>query len=385
MARRRYPGTKSMFTKDPDALPFFSIHPKTIVGTIIRVFMCVFALVCMLLMVLATKGIMFQWITYIRPLAVMVIAGCTALLVLLALYKRMPNTFLKILVPGVLLMLAVSMFTALYSMVSHICSLELAPEAAMNVNGTKLVLMRQCAEPEQITDENGQTGYVGRIDAYKYTVRVPEAAEGVSYTIDGEILVPVSGSWDIAEEWVDEDTFRLSIDKDETGAATGEILVRFSKGETTPASEPATTDMSMRNGSKPYVSPAGTHQVYLYRQSSYIEQVTDSVYMLDTVAFPRVYSIYPRTMLFFIRSDVRVDGVLELDSYVEMPDLRVTVADDDVITIEPAEETEGVHGSVTIYLNEKAAALSAAPDEATPAEATHSEATPAAATAGQTE
>ena len=32
MARRRYPGAKSMFAKDPDALPFFSLHPKTIVG-----------------------------------------------------------------------------------------------------------------------------------------------------------------------------------------------------------------------------------------------------------------------------------------------------------------------------------------------------------------
>ena len=106
MARRRYPGAKSMFAKDPDALPFFSLHPKTIVGTIIRIFMCVFTLVCMLLMVLAAKGIAFQWIAYVRPLAVMVIVGCTALLILLALFKRMPSTFLKVLVPGVLLMLA---------------------------------------------------------------------------------------------------------------------------------------------------------------------------------------------------------------------------------------------------------------------------------------
>lgn len=370
MARRRYPGARSMFAKDPDVLPFFSLHPKTIVGTIIRIFMCVFTLVCMLLMVLAAKGIAFQWIAYVRPLAVMVIAGGTALLILLALFKRMPSTFLKILVPGVLLLLAISVFTALYSMVSYICSLELAPEAAMNVNGHQLVIMRQCAQPEQKTDENGQTGYAAHIDAYRYTVRVPEAVEGVSYTIDGEILVPVNGNWSIAEEWVDEDTFRLYIDRDETGVATGEITVRFSKGETTPASEPAASDMSMRNGNKPYVSPAATHQVYLYRSQSYIEQLTDSLYALDTLAFPRVYCVYPRTMLFFVRTDVRVDGTLELDSYVKMPDLRVTMNESDsIITIEPAEETEGVRGSITVYLNEKAPALSltASPDEATPA------------------
>ena len=35
----------------------------------------------------------------------------------------------------------------------------------MNVNGHPLVIMRQCAQPEQKTDENGQTGYVGHIDA----------------------------------------------------------------------------------------------------------------------------------------------------------------------------------------------------------------------------
>ena len=384
MARRRYPGAKSMFAKDPDALPFFSLHPKTIVGTIIRIFMCVFTLVCMLLMVLAAKGIAFQWIAYVRPLAIMVIVGCTALLILLALFKRMPSTFLKVLVPGVLLMLAISVFTALYSMVSHVCSLELAPEAAMNVNGHPLVIMRQCAQPEQKTDENGQTGYVGHIEAYKYTVRVPEAIEGVSYAIDGEILVPVSGTWNIAEEWVDEDTFHLYIDKDETGVATGEITVRFSKGETTPASEPAASDMSMRNGNKPYVSPAATHQVYLYRSQSYIEQLTDSIYLLDTQAFPRVYCVYPRTMLFFVRTDVRVDGRLELDAYVKMPDLRVTMNEsENVIKIEPAEETEGVRGSITVYLNEKASALSATPDEATPGEATPNEAAPA--TAGQAE
>ena len=339
MARRRYPGAKSMFAKDPDALPFFSLHPKTIVGTIIRIFMCVFTLVCMLLMVLAAKGIAFQWIAYVRPLAVMVIVGCAALLILLALFKRMPSTFL---------------------------------------------IMRQCAQPEQKTDENGHTGYVGHIEAYKYTVRVPEAVEGVSYAIDGEILVPVSGTWNIAEEWVDEDTFHLYIDKDETGVATGEITVRFSKGETTPASEPAASDMSMRNGNKPYVSPAATHQVYLYRSQSYIEQLTDSIYLLDTQAFPRVYCVYPRTMLFFVRTDVRVDGRLELDAYVKMPDLRVTMNEsENVIKIEPAEETEGVRGSITVYLNEKASALSATPDEATPGEATSKEATPA--TAGQAE
>lgn len=379
MARRRYPGAKSMFAKDPDTLPFFSLHPKTIVGTIIRIFMCVFTLVCMLLMVLATKGFMFQWIAYIRPLAVMVIVGCTALLIILSLFKRMPNTFLKVLVPGILLMLVISMFTALYSMVSHICSLELAPEAAMKVNGRTLMLMRQSAMPEEITDENGQTGYVGRIDAYRYTVRVPKATEGISYTVDGEILVPVNGSWNITDEWVDENTFRLYIDKDETGVASGEITVRFSEGETTPASEPATADMSMRNNNKPFISPAATHQVYLYRSQDYIEQLTDSIYMLDTQAFPRVYTAYPRTMLFFVRTDVRVDGALELDSYVKLPDLRVSPTDD-VIHIEPVEETEGVRGSITVYLNEKAPALSATPDEAT-----LDETTPAAATAGQTE
>lgn len=75
-------------------------------------------------------------------------------------------------------------------------------------------------------------------------------------------------------------------------------------------------------------------------------------------------------MLFFVRTDVRVDGTLELDSYVKMPDLRVTMNESDsIITIEPAEETEGVRGSITVYLNEKAPALSltASPDEATPA------------------
>ena len=89
-------------------------------------------------------------------------------------------------------------------------------------------------------------------------------------------------------------------------------------------------------------------------------------------------------MLFFVRTDVRVDGRLELDAYVKMPDLRVTMNESkNVIKIEPAEETEGVRGSITVYLNEKASALSATPDEATPGEATSKEATPA--TAGQAE
>ena len=53
------------------------------------------------------------------------------------------------------------------------------------------------------------------------------------------------------------------------------------------------------------------------------------------------------------------------------------------LLFQPAEETEGVRGSITVYLNEKASALSATPDEATPGEATSKEATPA--TAGQAE
>ena len=53
------------------------------------------------------------------------------------------------------------------------------------------------------------------------------------------------------------------------------------------------------------------------------------------------------------------------------------------LMFQPAEETEGVRGSITVYLNEKASALSATPDEATPGEATSKEATPA--TAGQAE
>lgn len=345
----------SLFKKDPDVLPFFSIHPKTKVGTIIRIAISVFCMFALLFAFLMKKGIMFIWfqkysyLLYLVPLAGIVLLAC------LALFKRMKTTFMKIGLPGVILFVGFAVFMTFGSMMSYTTNLSLIPQSGLENDGHKVILMRACAEPdgtEYVMSENGVEipRYPVSVDAYIYTVRVPEAVNGMSYTIEGEIKVPSTENtqFEVKEEWLDDNTLRVYLSKDTSGAGSGEIKVTFTEGETTPASPEGTADQIFRNSFE-----KNGKKVNLYRENGKIHSTVNSYLYMAEEDFKQILIAYPRTMGVFAKINTRVDGFIEIEPHGKMNAIYWEWIEEGAIAkLSPSDDSTGVTGSITIYFNE---------------------------------
>ena len=89
----------NLFKKDENVLPFFSVHPRTKIGTILRISLTVFMLVCALLTFIAGKtgytlAKYWDWqlLVYFIPIALIFA------LIVLAIYKRLKTPIQKIIV-----------------------------------------------------------------------------------------------------------------------------------------------------------------------------------------------------------------------------------------------------------------------------------------------
>lgn len=368
----------AMFQKDPDVLPFFSIHPKTKAGMILRIALSVFCMLALVITFLASRGIMLIWyqklsfLLYIVPLVGLI------LLIALALYKRMKTSFTKIAVPGLILFFASAIVMTLGSMMSFTSDFALVPKMLMENDGHTVVLMRACAEPDGTVTETDEEGYeVTRfpivVDAYRYTVRVPETHEGYTYDITGEILIPADESieFEIKEEWTDADTLRLYIAKDTSEMGIGEIVVSFKEGETKPAGDEMPDSEIYRNSFE-----NGGHKVSLYRGAGQIQTTVNSPYMMSEEDFIQVFFAYPRTMYAFAKINTRTEGNIYVEPKGSLEAINWEwLEEDKVARLTPSETSTGATGSITIYFDEtvdpKAAdeVKDAETDAASPAEA----------------
>ncbi len=345
----------SLFEKDPDVLPFFSIHPKTKLGTIIRVAMSIFCMFALIFAFLMKKGIMFMWFQKYSYLLYLVPMAGIVLLVCLALFKRMKTPFMKIGLPGVILFIAFAVFMTFGGMMSYMTNFSLVPKIPIENDGKKVVLMRACAEPdgtEYIINENGveMPKYPVSIDAYIYTVRVPEAVEGMSYTIEGEIKVPSDErtQFEVKEEWLDDNTLRVYLAKDTSGAGEGEIKVVFTEGETTPASENPTDKQIYRNSFE-----KNGKKVNLYRENGKIYSTVDSYLSMTEEDFNQFIFAYPRMMGVFVKLNTKTEGAIEIKPHGVLNAINWEWIEEGAIAkLSPSEDSTDVTGSITIYFNE---------------------------------
>ena len=343
----------TMFAKDPDVLPFFSIHPKTKVGSILRGAMFVFLLLALIVTVLASKGIMFIYLYSLSYLIYIVPAFFVSSLVILALFKRMKTTFAKVMVPGVLAFFILSVLITLYTTMSGYYRLSITPKMTHKVDGHSIVFMRACDSlPGETEDEDGNPVIRYRQKTQRFTARVPEQIEGVSFSIEGEISIPEGAQFAIEPEWTNENEMRFYISKDSSGQGKGEIRVTFAPGETSPASPDASEDMVFMSSQE---SPQKTRRVYLYSQPAYEDAATPSFFALNEHQLIQLYTAYPGVARLFARSDTRVDGFILLQPY---SDLRVQYewaeGEDEVLRIVPAEDCVGASGEIVIHFREKA-------------------------------
>lgn len=341
--------------KDPDVLPFFSIHPKTKAGTIIRVAISVFCMIALVLALLMKKGLMFIWFQKYSYLLYLVPVAGLVLLICVALYKRMRRPLTKIGVPGAILFVGFAVFMTFASMMSYTTNLGLVPSMGIKDSGKNIVFMRACAEPdgtEYVVNENGveMPVYPVSIDAYVYTVRVPEAIEGVSYTIEGEIRVPSSENtqFEVKEEWLDDNTLRVYLAKDTSGAGIGEIKVTFAEGETTPASEAASENQIYRNSFE-----KNGKKVNLYRENGQIHSTVESYMFMNEEDFKQVLFAYPRTMGVFVKLNTKIEGCIEIQPHGKLNAIHLEwIEQDKIVRLTPSEDSTDVSGSITIYFDE---------------------------------
>lgn len=345
----------ALFEKDPDVLPFFSIHPKTKAGSVIRIAMSVFCMLALVLALLMRKGIMFLWFQKYSFLLYLVPMAGLVLLICLALFKRMKTMFMKIGLPGVILFMAFAVFMTFGGMMSYTANLSLIPKTGLENDGKKVVIMRACAEPdgtEYVVNENGveMPKYPVSVDAYVYTVRVPEAVEGMSYTIEGEIKVPSAShvQFEVKEEWLDDNTLRVYLAKDTSGVGSGEIKVLFTEGETTPASVEPTESQIYRNSFE-----KNGKKVNLYRENGAIHSMVDTIMSMEESDFKQYLFAYPRTMFLFAKLNTKTEGAIVIEPNGELNAIHWEwIEQDNIARLTPSEDSVDVSGSITIYFNE---------------------------------
>lgn len=343
--------TSALFEKDEDTLPFFSIHPKTKAGMILRIILCVFLLlVCILTLLQAKAGLLYIRYCDLYYLIYAVPAFIFLALIIVALFKRMKRVITKIAVPGIIVLFCMTIGLAIFSMMSTTCGYVLSPAAVMDTNYGKIMLMRSCADPddaEEVVNEEGGTylRYPARAEAYRYTGK---AFAEEDCEVSGEIFVPIKATYEVKEEWVNDSTLRFYIASDDSGYGYGEILMKFgSAGEdNTEPGESALFRNRFTNGS-------GSHTGDLYREESSITVMTDSVFTLPEEAFKRVYTAFPLKMNWFIKVNVRSEGGIVLEPYGEINSFTVDYGSiENAIVISPGEDCVGASGSITIYPNE---------------------------------
>ncbi len=345
----------ALFEKDPDVLPFFSIHPKTKAGSVIRIAMSVFCMLALVLALFMRKGIMFLWFQKYSFLLYLVPMAGLVLLICLALFKRMKTMFMKIGLPGVILFMAFAVFMTFGGMMSYTANLSLIPKMGLENDGKKVVIMRACAEPdgtEYVVNENGveMPKYPVSVDAYVYTVRVPEAVEGMSYTIEGEIKVPSAShvQFEVKEEWLDDNTLRVYLAKDTSGVGSGEIKVLFTEGETTPASAEPTESQIYRNSFE-----KNGKKVNLYRENGAIHSMVDTIMNMKESDFKQYLYAYPRTMFLFAKLNTKTEGAIVIEPNGELNAIHWEwIEQDNIARLSPSEDSVDVSGSITIYFNE---------------------------------
>ena len=192
--------------------------------------------------------------------------------------------------------------------------------------------------------------YPVSVDAFVYTVRVPEAVEGMSYTIEGEIKVPSDErtQFEVKEEWLDDTTLRVYLAKDTSGEGTGEIRVTFSEGETTPASPDPTDSQIYRNSFE-----KNGKKVNLYRENSQIHSTVDSIMYMEEGDFKQYLFAYPRTMFAFVKLNTKTEGAIIIEPHGALEAIHWEwIEEGKVARLTPSENSVDVSGSITIFFDE---------------------------------
>lgn len=351
----------SLFSRDPDTLPFFSIHNKTIVGKILRIAFLVFFLAVIALDVLArATGLVFihyfdyQFLIYLVP-AVIILA-----LIITALVKRIPIPALKILLVVIVAVFWLSVVSAMFSMLSHTGSLFAAyPEIAVSDGDTQFALMRVCLaeqpDAEQyrnLSEEN--TLILTRRHESRYLVSAPGAESS------GEILLPFDSPLTPECEWIDERTARVYVPSEDS-EEYGTITVTFGDGaaEASDIADPYRIAAVFTN------EDASRSFELLAQEYEYADPFSKTA-----SDFRREYIIFPAKARMFFDVSVYSEGSIVLEPFrvIEPDDIEVEVREKGVFLFRLSSESayKG-HGEVLVDLNRKAE-NAAAEDEAAPEE-----------------
>ncbi len=390
-------GTKrfDMFKKDENTLPFFSFHPKTKLGTIVRiVWLGLMLLIIALSIVMSltktapTRAVLLYILADPQSTFVILTAFAVIALVAIALFKRMPNTFLKMLVAILtvtVLLIATSVVSAMFSALPAMQieqSGKTMVDAYSKLNGIKtdqgtqnLMVMYQYSVPDgsvQTAPDEDLKNYACpvRVDAYKVTASGDSEAES-----RGVLYVPRDQLDKLKVEWTDEDTAVISLAEENTpvlpaellssprvegtdgkyryvlpetqdGEAFGSVTVKFAaQGE---------KSTEIRAYQKEIKSPGGAHSLFLHAEETYAYK-PENVNNMPAESMKKILTAYPS--LFFnmlIKFDVKTEGNIVIKPYAELTGVKCTTMENGVLLLEPSENTRGVSGSITVYLNEKA-------------------------------
>lgn len=341
----------ALFEKDENVLPFFSLHPRTKVGMILRIILYAFlAVVCVITLLAAKAGLMFYkyydlyYLIYAVPILIIIA------LVIVALFKRMKRTITKILVPGILGLVTISIALSLFSVFSASCSYMLSPAAIYPVEDQgKYMFMVSCVDPDGVQQKTTEKGvsyyeYPVRIDAYRYTAK---GFGDDTCSVEGEILIPQKATYEVKEEWVDESTLRFYIASDNSELGTGEIFVRFN-GEAAVQNVPG-EEATFRSR---FNNKDMSHTADLYREDSVLWTMTDSVYSLGRDSFKQVFSVFPLKLNYFIKINARSEGYIEVEPYGSLFIELDTESVENAIVFRPREDSVGASGSITVYPGE---------------------------------
>jgi len=237
---------------------------------------------------------------------------------------------------------------------------------------TTYTVIKRLAERGVLKNEDGTVKevpqYEVRVDAHRFTARVPNKVEGEEYEIKGEILLPSASTveYKVNGEWTDDDSLRIFIAEDSSGVGKGEITIDFTSGETMPESPAASEGAIYKTA---FTSPDGKRDVYLYSENSYMTQLVDTPLVMNEQDFTQVFSVYPRSMFIFAKMDVRHEGEIVIEPYGQLGGIQLEWLEEDAVArFRPTEDSKGVTGEITLYLNEKANDASGETETASEAE-----------------
>ena len=352
----------ALFKKNDDALPFFSIHPKTNIGAILRILFCAFMVLAIVITLVAnstgiTPAKYWDWflLVYLVP-ALIVLA-----LIVVALFKRLKTPAGRILVgilAGFVLMLAISLTSTMMALsplmnVASVGTSAPSPDIRLRFDNGEykqnIVLMRMYAIPDEyITGENKDaSGESERLYPLKHSAYLFSAvgADGEACRAEGEILVRADAKYEIKLDWPDENTARFYPEAEPAGAAEGEIVIRFA-GEGVAAADADGKFV------RTFTNSLGTHSVSLYQKDSYTVEYV-SVYNLSQDALKRIYIAYPSIGFQLLKMKTRVEGQITVEPYGSLEPINIQDMGNRVLRIFPGEGSYGASGEIMIYLDEQ--------------------------------